>query len=97
MVPAVLRPFLLPFVLSLKDQRFSELLGYKYPNVFVRGFFKIAMWVRQQFNRMFTLWDVLDFEQLMFTKYRSYPNGYNPLRLGPTKFLKKLEKMEQVK
>lgn len=95
MVPAVLRPFLLPFVLSLKDRRFSELLGYKYPNVIVRGIFRSAMWVRKQFNRLFTLWDVLDFEQVMFTHYQSYPNGYNPTKLGPDKILKYLEKVEQ--
>ena len=92
MVPKILGPFLMPFVLSLIDQRYSDLLGYTYPNVVTRSFFKSVMWVRKQFNRWFNLWDVLSFEQLLFTRYQTYPNGYDRLKLGPTKIIQQLEK-----
>jgi hypothetical protein len=97
MIPPILGPFALPFVLSLKDERFAHLLGYSYPNIVVRSFFRSVMWVRKQFNRMFTIWDVLDFEQLLFTHYKSYPNGFNPLKLGPTKIIEKLERAAREK
>ncbi|MFK7801697.1 MAG: oxygenase MpaB family protein [Anaerolineae bacterium] len=94
MLPPILGPFVLPFVLSLKDERFAQLLGYKYPNNLVRGFFRSAMWVRKQFNKIFTIWDVLDFEQAFFTSYKSYPNGFNPLKLGPKKIIERIAKVE---
>ena len=95
MVPAIIRPFLRPFILSLISPRYSQLLGYKYPNGVTRAFFKTLMWGRKQFNRWFTIWDVLDFEQALFTHYQSYPNGYNPLKLGPTKIIERLESKAQ--
>lgn len=91
MIPPVLGPLALPFVLSLKDERFASLLGYKYPNIFVQGFFRGLMWIRKGLNRWFTIWDVLDFERALFTHYKSYPNGYNPMKLGPTKMIQRLE------
>ena len=94
MVPAILRPFLRPFVFSLIDQKYSELLGYRYPNIVVRSFFKSVMWLRKRFNQWFTLWDVLNFEQLLFTKYQTYPGGYDRLKLGPTKIIQQLEKQK---
>ncbi|MEM8858263.1 MAG: oxygenase MpaB family protein [Chloroflexota bacterium] len=95
MLPAVLGPFLLPFVLSLKNKRFADLLGYRYPNILVRGFFRGVMRVRQLFNRLFTVWDVWDFEQALFKNYQTYPNGYNPMKLGPDKIIKYLEKADR--
>jgi hypothetical protein len=94
LLPAVLSPFVLPFVLSLIDQRFAELLGYRYPNRLVRGFFQGFMWCRRLVTRYFTLWDVLDFETVFFGTFKSYPNGYNPLKLGPTKLIKRMEARE---
>lgn len=94
MVPAVLGPFLLPFILSLIDKRYSYLLGYRYPNVVARGFFKSLMWLRKQFNKWFNLWDVLSFEEVLFTDYQTYPNGYNKFKLGPEKIIKQFEKEE---
>jgi len=93
-LPAVLGPFVLPFVLSLIDRRFSDLLGYRYPNRWLRGFFLGFMWCRRHVIRYFTLWDVLDFEAVIFGTYKSYPNGYNPLKLGPTKLIKRMEARE---
>lgn len=91
MLPPIFRPFALPFVLSMKNERFASLLGYSYPKIWVRSFFRGLMWVRQRFNRWFTIWDVLDFEQVVFTHYKSYPNGFNPLKLGPTKMIERLD------
>ncbi len=92
MVPAVITPLLIPFVLSLIDKRYAYLLGYKYPNVVTRTFFKSLMWVRKQFNKWFTIWEKVSFEQLFFTSYQTYPNGYDKFKLGPEKIIKQLEK-----
>lgn len=92
MLPPVLGPFLLPFILSLIDKQYSELLGYRYPNIVTRSFFKGMMWLRKQFNKWFTIWDVLSFEEVLFTNYQTYPDGYDKLKLGPEKIIKQLEK-----
>jgi hypothetical protein len=91
MLPTPLSPFVLPFVLSLmKDRRIADLVGYRYPNRLVRGFFRAFMWGRRLLTRYFTIWDVLSFESVFFSSYKSYPNGYNPLRLGPSNLIKQI-------
>ena len=95
MVPAMLRPFIKPFVFSLEGQRFAELLGYRWPNPLVRNFFLTLMWIRKQFNKRFTIWDRLSFEETLLTGFKTYPNGYNRLRLGPDKLVKIIEKQRQ--
>lgn len=95
MVPRWLGPFLLPFVLSLESKEFAEVLGYKHPPRIVRSFFLSGMWLRKQFNRWFSLWDVLDFRNILLGNFKSYPNGYNPMKLGPHKLVKQIEKQRQ--
>lgn len=97
MLPVVLRPFLLPFVLSLEDQRFAELLGYEYPNRVTRAFVNGVMWIYKQLNKVFTVWDVLSFEELLLSNFKTYPNGYKPMHLGPTKLMKHIRKRRQTK
>lgn len=94
MLPAIFRPFILPYVLSLMDPKLVELVGFKPPNRLMRGLFLAVMRVRQTFNRHFTLWDRLEFEEVFFSTFKTYPEGYHPLKLGPTNLINHLEARE---
>jgi len=96
MVPAVLRPFVLPFVLSLENRRFAELLGYQHPRKLTRNFFQSMMWLYKQCNKLFTVWEVWSFETLLLSNFQTYPNGYNPLHLGPDKLIKQMRKQQDI-
>lgn len=96
MLPAVLSPLVLPFVLSLlKDRHLADLLGYNYPNRVVRGFFQAFMWCRRHVNRFLTIWDVIGFESIFFSTFKTYPGGYNPMKLGPTKLIEQMRAQEE--
>lgn len=97
MVPRWVGPFILPFVLSLENDRFAELIGYKRPGPIFRGLVHSVMWVRKQFNKRFTLWDTWDFRDVLLGAFKTYPGGYNPFKLGPDKIIKYLEKQEAEK
>lgn len=92
MVPGLLRPLVRPFVFSLENERFANLLGYKRPPAAVRALFQAAMWLRKTVNRYFTLWDVWSFEEMLLSNFQTYPHGYEMLKLGPTKLIKQIEK-----
>lgn len=92
MVPRLIRPLLLPFVLSLEDRRFAELLGFQWPHPMVRALFRGAMWIRSHLARYWTLWDVWSFEELVLGNFQTYPRGYEPLSLGPEKLVSLIEK-----
>lgn len=95
MVPAVFRPTLLPFILSLEDDRFARLLGYRRPNILVRALVRGAMRLRALINRFLTVWDVWSFEDLVLSDFKSYPHGYHIHMLGPDKLLRQLRKKEK--
>lgn len=95
MLPAPLGPLVLPFVLSLIDRRFAGLLGFRYPNRLVRGFFQGVMACRRLLTRYLTIWDRLEFEAVFFSTYKSYPHGYQPLKLGPAKLIARMEAAER--
>lgn len=92
MVPWIIRPLVKPFVFSLEDDHFAEVLGYKRPNIFIRAFFQAVMAIRKFFLRYLTLWDVWSFEEMLLSNFKTYPRGYKLLKLGPTKLIKQLEK-----
>ena len=92
MLPAILRPFVIPFSFSLAEPELPELLGHAPPRPLTRAFFQGVMWLRKQFNKQFTLWDTLSFEELIVNNFKSYPNGYDPLSIGPTKLIKQIHK-----
>lgn len=92
MVPWIIRPLVKPFVFSLESERFAELLGYKRPHPIIRALFKAFMTIRKHLSRYVTLWDVWSFEEMLLSNFKTYPHGYEMLKLGPTKLIKQLQK-----
>ncbi len=96
-VPWFIRPFIVSFSFSLAEPELPDYLGYRRPRPFVRGFYQALMGIRKRFNRYFTLWDVWSFEEMVTSNFKSYPKGYNPLSLGPTKLIRAMRKQQATK
>ena len=95
MVSPLIRPFVKPITLSLAKPVLADLLGMQQPSAFTKGVVQAAMRVRKLLLRHFTIWDVLDFEKVVRGNFKTYPNGYDPMQLGPTKLIKIMERERQ--
>lgn len=96
MVPFFMRPFLKPITLSLAKTSLVDLLGLRQPSQLTRAVVQTTMTIRRFLLRYLTLWDVLDFEKVVRGNFKSYPYGFDPLKLGPTKLINQIEKEREV-
>ncbi|MFZ4815674.1 MAG: oxygenase MpaB family protein [Phototrophicaceae bacterium] len=92
LMPTVVRSVILPAVNALLEPTFRTSLGFAEPPAWVGALVNAVMRVRQWQERYFTIWDHTNFRDTpLYTTYKTYPNGYNPFALGPTKLLKHMQ------
>jgi len=90
-VPGWLGWSVVPVLSSLIDAKFRNLLGLPKPNPIIYGLVQAAMWVRKIGGRYLSLWEHASFaESPLVTGFETYKNGYEPLRLGPVKLVKRM-------
>jgi hypothetical protein len=88
-MPFFAKPFVLPVMKCLLDEKMLRALGYSFPASFLKATVKTAMRLRAVGLRKITF---RKYPSFVTTEYnRTYPKGYNIKRLGPANLIKKLQ------
>jgi hypothetical protein len=94
MVPALCRPWVAPISLALFDEpRVVAALGFSPTGKVVRTFVDAVMAARRWLLRRVNPWETASFsDSELANRYVTYPDGYHPLRLGPTKVVASIDR-----
>ena len=94
MFPRVMRRLWEPLIVYLTDDRaFQAALGLGHPKRLFRWALGIAVRAYRSVSRRLNAFERAPFwETTFFKRFPTYPNGYDPLRLGPTKVTALLER-----
>jgi len=88
-MPFFLRPFVLPVMKCLLDENMLRALGYSTPSPVLKVLVKGAMRLRAFFLRKITFKKYPSF--VTIEKNRTYPQGYEIMKLGPENLVKKIQ------
>lgn len=82
----------------INDAQFLGALGFSQPGALLHRLVQGAMSVRKRLLRYFTFYENHSFkDSWIFQHYPTYPEGYNPEELGPTKIVRCMAKQDKQK
>lgn len=88
-MPFFVKPFVLPVMKCLLDEKMLKALGYSFPPAWLKGVVKGAMGLRALCLRKITF---KKYPSFVTTEHnRTYPRGYEIEKLGPENLVKKLQ------
>ena len=90
MFPFIIRPLVRPVILTLiNDPELLAATGQKEPAYIVQKIIRAIMFIRKGLQRYINPWQKKGFESSYLGQYyKSYPNGYQSIILGPDKIVK---------
>ena len=93
MLPVGMRWLTLPLLASLVDEELRAALGLRKAPLPFRVAVAAGMRARRWTRRFFNAHEHRPFRQVrLLTQFATYPNGYDPMQLGPTKVLRAMAK-----